>query len=646
MCGIAGLVTRGGVGEATLRRLASALAHRGPDGEGIFELAADGRSPFGIGLAHRRLAVLDPRSVGAQPMRSRSGRSVLVLNGEIYNHVQLRRRLPGFPWRTATDSEVLLELFEREGEALLPALEGIFAFAIVDTAARRIVLARDRLGVKPLFLRRGDDGGLVFGSELRTVLAAPGVSRRLDARAVSAYLDLGFVPAPSTMIEGVEKLAPGGLLVWQEGRAALSRWWTLPDADVDDAPRSWREGLWQRLVDAVRKELRSDVPVGCLLSGGVDSTLVTTLAVREAGRLPTFSVSFPEHAALDEGPDAAAVARALGTRHMLVEIRSADVGAVAAELVSSVDEPFADSSLLPTSVLARAARTEVTVALAGDGADELFAGYRRYRALRWLARLERVPEAMRRRLVAPLVGLLPDERTTRAGELGRRARKLLAAADLSPEAQALALARVVPAAEKLRLAPWLAPVEDAALASLRRLRAEARGRDELDTRLRVDLALGLPDDMLVKVDRASMSHGLEVRVPFLDARVVEHAARLPSHWKLRRGRSKAVLLDVFHASLPRGVRRRAKRGFDAPIGAWLRGPLRALAREALSPGALRQGGLLDPGAVDALLRAHDAGRADHAWTIWSLTVLSDWSRRHRVSAPAIADASAPRGSAA
>jgi asparagine synthase (glutamine-hydrolysing) len=357
-------------------------------------------------------------------MRSRSGRTVVVLNGEIYNHRELRRRLPGFPWRTGTDTEVLLELFEREGEAVLPLLSGIFAFAVLDVPARRRWLVRDRLGVKPLFWRRADDGGLAFGSELRAVLAAPGVPRRLDAAAVSAYLDLGFVPAPGTIVEGVEKLPPGHCVAWHEGRTRVARWWRLPVSARAEPPAGWREGLFQRLVDAVRLQLRSDVPVGCLLSGGVDSTLVTALAMREAGPLPAFSVSFPDHPALDEGAHAAAVARTLGARHRLVAVRARDVAEAGPALLASIDEPFADSSLVPMSLLSRAARGEVTVALAGDGADELFAGYRRYRALRWLRRFERLPAGVRHGVVAPLVALLPDERTTRRGELGRRARKL------------------------------------------------------------------------------------------------------------------------------------------------------------------------------------------------------------------------------
>lgn len=645
MCGIAGIVGRGGVSELSLRAMAKALAHRGPDGEGTWRIEPGPGRPFGVGLAHRRLAVLDPRDAGAQPMRSRSGRSAIVLNGEIYNHRELRRRLPGFPWRTGTDTEALVELWEREGEALLPALSGIFAFAVVDTASRSLHLVRDRLGVKPLFWRSAPGGGLAFASELRAVLAAPGAPPRLDARAVSEYLDFGFVPAPATIVDGVEKLPPGFLLEWRDGRARPRPWWTLPEAEAAPPAAGWREGLWQRLVDAVRIQLRSDVPVGTFLSGGVDSTLVTALAVREAGALPSFSVRFPETPALDEGPIAAAVARRLGTRHREVTVLARDVGEAGPGLLTSIDEPFADSSLVPMHFLSRASRSDITVALAGDGADELFAGYRRYRAARWLRRLDRMPGALRRRVVAPLVARLPEERTTRRGELGRRARKLLAAAALPPAAQALALARIVSAAEKLRLAPGLAPVAEASLERLLAVREAAGGRDELDVRLRVDLALGLPDDMLAKVDRASMAHGLEVRVPFLDHRLVEHVAALPSSLKLRRGVGKAALLDVFHATLPRVVRRRAKAGFDAPVGAWLRGPLRTLLRDALAPGALADGGLLDAGAVAALVREHETGVADHAWKLWSLLVLADWTRRHGVAPPVLAAGGSPPAAA-
>jgi asparagine synthase (glutamine-hydrolysing) len=634
VCGIAGVLARGAVEEPVLGAMAGALRHRGPDGEGTwrgasFEAAG---ARWQLGLAHTRLAVFDPTVAGAQPMVSRSGRTVVVFNGEIYNHPELRRRLPDFPWRTRTDTEVLLELLEAFGPAVLEDTNGMFALAWFDRAERRLWIARDRMGVKPVYVR-AHPGGVVFGSELSAVLAGPHFARRVDPEALSAYLDFGFVPAPRTLVAGVEKLPPGGLFHWHEGAGRTSRWWTPPRAgDAPGAAEGWRERLYGGLVDAVRLRLRSDVPVGTFLSGGLDSTLVTALAVRERAELKSFSVRFPESPALDESVHARAAARALGTRHVEVVVAGGDVEAALPELLARLDEPFADSSLLPVHFLSRAARQEVTVALSGDGADELFAGYRRYAADRWLARWHRIPRGARRAFLEPLLRGLGEERGTRRGELGRRARKVLDAEGLAPEARALSVARIFREAEKARLlGPAGEATRDVSLELLRQLRHREGGRDELDTRLRVDLALGLPDDMLTKVDRASMAHGLEVRVPFLDPRVVEVALALPSGLKLGRARGKRALREVFHAHLPAHVRRRRKAGFDAPLTGWLRGPLRTWMRDVLAPDPVRASGWLRSPAVTELLERHERGLEDHAWRLWSLAVLCDWTRRHAVT---------------
>ncbi|HTF35700.1 MAG TPA: asparagine synthase (glutamine-hydrolyzing) [Myxococcota bacterium] len=629
MCGIAGIVAWGTVEEADLSAMATALAHRGPDGEGLARCApfqAAGET-WQVGLAHRRLAVFDPTPAGAQPMRSRSGRTWIVLNGEIYNHHELRRYLGDFTFRTGTDTEVLLELIEALGiEGALQRTNGIFALAVWDDMERRLCLARDRLGIKPLFYSVSPSG-VRFASELRALLVGRGASRTVDPHALSEYLDFGFVPAPRTIVQDVSKLPPASLFIWSEGRHRVSEWWSLPAAPESAGQPGWREGLYTRLSDAVRLQLRSDVPVGCFLSGGVDSTIVTALAVREGGPLDTFSVRFPESPLLDEGEYARAVARSLGTRHHEVPLVAQDVLRAAPELLDGIDEPFADSSLLAVSLLSRFARRIVTVALSGDGADELFAGYRRYQATRWLARWQRVPTPLRVYVAEPMLRRMSEDRGTRRGELVRRARKVMACAELSPEAQALALARIFGAEQKRLLVPWLGEATEAGLHRMRDLRATARGRDELDTRLRVDLLLGLPDDMLAKVDRASMAHGLEVRVPFLDHRVVEYASALPSGLKLRGGRSKIALLEVFGSELPARVRRRAKAGFDAPIGAWLRGPLRGLVRDTLAPGPVSRAGWLSTDAVQELVDDHEGGRADHAWRVWSLLVLQRWLER-------------------
>ena len=634
MCGIAGILGRGPVDARRLEAMAAALRHRGPDGEGVWRSQAFSAagSTWQLGLAHTRLAVFDPGPAGAQPMRSRSGRTTLVFNGEIYNHPELRRRLPGFPWRTRTDSEVLLELLEAFGIRALDWTNGMFAFACFDAREGRLWIARDRLGVKPVYVRC-DAAGVAFGSELPALLAGSDVPRRVDPEALSAYLDFGFVPAPRTILEGVTKLPPGGLFEWRRGEACTRSWWSAPRPQVaTTAPGAWRESLYTALVDAVRLRLRSDVAVGTFLSGGLDSSLVSALAVRERPELRSFSLRLAEAPELDESAHARAAARALGTRHHEVVVTGGEVEAALPGLLAGLDEPFADSSWLCVHFLARAARREVTVALSGDGADELFAGYRRYGAERWLARWQRLPGPARRAVVAPLLRRLGEERGTLRGELGRRARKVLDAEGLTPEARALAVARIVREGEKLSLLGegLEGQTREVSLRLLRALRERERGRDELETRLRVDLALGLPDDMLTKVDRASMAHGLEVRVPFLDPRVVEVALALPSRLKLGPARGKRALREVFHAHLPAAVRRRRKAGFDAPLGGWLRGPLRPWLRDVLATRTGGVAGRLRPAAVHELLERHESGAEDHAWRLWSLALLCDWSHRHAV----------------
>ena len=629
MCGIAGALVRGSLRDETLASMGRALAHRGPDGAGRvrFEPFCRDGARWQAGFAHRRLAIFDPRAVGDQPMTSRSGRTTIVLNGEIYNHPELRRRLRDHPFRTGTDTEVLVELFERVGPALLPDLNGMFAFAVWDHAERRLWLARDRLGVKPLFVRAAADA-IVFGSELSAVLAGPGFSRRIDADALSSYLDFGFAPGPSTLLEGVEKVAPGECRSFDASGSTTTAWWRPPAAEAAPSDRSWREGLYADLVDAVRMQLRSDVPVGTFLSGGLDSTLITALACRERPGLRSFSVHFPEVPVVDESRYARAAAAALGTRHVEVAVTGDDARRIVPALVAALDEPLADSSLIPVQALSARARQEVTVALSGDGADELFAGYRRYQVDRWLDRWQRVPRRARHGIVRPMIERLGDDRSSRIGELDRRARKVLSVEGLDGAQRDLALARIFGAAEKRAL--LREPANDAA--SLEVLeRAGRDGRDALDRRLRADLRVGLPDDMLTKVDRGSMARGLEVRVPFLDTRVVERALAIPSRWKLSGGRSKRALHDVFGPTLPRVVRRRRKAGFDAPLGTWLRGPLREWLHDTLDGSRLRADGCFEPDPIERMRAEHDRGVADHSWRLYGLAVVSDWTRRVGVS---------------
>lgn len=647
MCGIAGAVGR--LAPDDLARLAtslgSAVRHRGPDGRGLW-VAPDA----GVALAHRRLAVVGLGEQGHQPMTSADGAVTVTFNGELYDHAQHRERLRdgGLRLRGGSDTEVLVELMARHGVVeTLPLVDGMFALAAWDRRRRRLVLARDRMGEKPLYWV-GGPRVVTFCSEARALAAVPGAGRELDRRALAAYLRRGFVTGDRGILDGVRRLPPGHwVAVDEDGRLdGPNAWWRA--ADVAEA--GWAAPLPRRqaadtvedaLRDAVRGMLVADVPVGAFLSGGVDSTLVCALAQQVSSRpVSTFTVGFDQpddgtaQAGVDESGAAAAVARALGTSHHTLRVGPTDAHEALAGVVAVHDEPFADPSAVPTALLCRAARRHVTVCLSGDGADEVLAGYNRYRATTGpLATVLRLPRPVRAGAAAALgavpargwdaVGrrapsalstrVLPSDLAVKAHKLGR----VLRAGDGAAAYDALAgvLAPDVLLAHPGDALGHGTPVPESPLpAGLSPLR-RAMLRDQLTT---------LPDDMLVKVDRASMAVALEVRVPFLHRAVVEAAARVADADLVARGRPKSLLREVVARHVPPQLVDRPKRGFDPPLGAWLRGPLRAATTDLLSADRLRRQGLLDPRPVSALVEQHLSGRRDHAYALWTLLVLQSW----------------------
>jgi len=627
MCGIAGLALNEGMADQPLRARAAAmgraLAHRGPDGEGSWSDEA-----AGVCLAHRRLAVIDLTEAGAQPMVSASGRLAMTYNGEIYNHRALRRMLEaeGATFRGHSDSEVLLEAWERWGEKrTLAALDGMFALAVWDRRERRLTLARDRFGVKPL-LWRADAEGLSFASELKALLADKACPRRIDPAALTAYLRHGAVPAPWTILEGVRKLEPGSLLRWSAGREPeLERWWS-PLAEALEAQDSLSDAPFETLVDeaegligdAVGRQMEADVPLGSFLSGGIDSALVTALMQERAGQtVDSFTIGFDD-AAWDESPYAASAARHLGTRHHTLMTTGEEALGLAAEIGSVYDEPFADSSQLPTLLLCRMVRGQVTVALSGDGGDEAFAGYARYGWARRIEAYRRAPASLRRGAAAaatPLPALLPaplGHKLQRAAALG--------AADDSVESYRQLLS-LTP--EPARLMTQSAEHQPEAW----RPEATAGLRSNLARMQTIDALSYLPDDILTKVDRASMSVGLEVRVPLLDHRLWSFAMRLPE--AARRtpgGAGKALLRAVLARRLPSGLFERPKAGFAVPLAQWLRSELKSWASDILASGGWRRSGLFNTLAVDRLWTQHQAGRYDHAPLLWTILMFECWRR--------------------
>ena len=620
MCGIAGVAIRDGglVDEGLVRAMTDVLAHRGPDGAGVH---VEGR----VGLGHRRLAIIDLSAAAGQPMAGADGRAWITFNGEIYNFRELRRELEslGHRFRTSSDTEVILAAYAAWGTECVSRLRGMFAFGIWDRERRRLFLARDRVGIKPLFYA-WDGRRLLFASELKAILQDPVVPRELNWAALRDYLTLLYVPAPRTIFRHVYKLPPGSslLLDLDHGDPQVGRYWRL--AFVPDRSRSeaeWLEGLRWHLEDAVRSHLVSDVPVGAFLSGGVDSSTVVALMARAGGSpVRTFSIGFDE-ADFDELAHARRVARRYATDHYEFVVKP-DALESLPRLAEQFDEPYGDASALPTYYVAKITREQVTVALSGDGGDENFAGYRRYaRALAFHERLDRGPG----RLAKPFFRLAAD--LWPAEMRGRGFLELLGADPVARYFRMVAYQ----SSETLRrlLTPEARANVEAEVdaAAFGRLAEESRAPDYVAALQYVDIQTYLPDDILTKVDRTSMLVSLEVRVPLLDHVLMEFVAAMPTSLKLRDGLGKLILKQAMAGDLPEETLQRRKMGFGVPLGAWFRHELADYTRAVLLGRRARERGLVDLDTVARLLERHRTGAADHSSCIWSLLCLEEWACR-------------------
>jgi asparagine synthase (glutamine-hydrolysing) len=634
MCGICGVMAIEGELHPALvrgvRAMNTAIAHRGPDGDGFYD---DGP----VALGHRRLAIID-RAGGAQPMSNEDGTCWIVFNGEVYNHRTLRPVLEarGHRFKTTSDTEAILHAYEEYGTGCLERLEGMFAFAIYDGRKRELLIARDRLGKKPLFYAMLG-GALHFASELGALRASPVWRGEIDLSALEGYLSLGYFLAPQTAYCGVSKLEPGCWLRIAQGRLTGGRYWDVQEFDTDTRPEpALVSDIEQTMRAAVHDRLESEVPLGAFLSGGIDSGLVVSFMAEALGdRLVTTSVGFAE-SAHNELEAAGITAQQFGAHHH-AEVIAPQLDEVFDDVVDGCGEPLADSSAIPTWYVSRSARRHVTVALSGDGGDETFAGYDfRYIPHAWEGRARRImPGTLGRRMAGWMANQWPRSpglpRPLRLGTIWDN----LARDPVSAYYLDLCFLKPNEARALLGIAPNDDPAQSPVYGAVTEPYRRCPSPDALQRAQYADLKVYMPNDPLVKVDRMSMAHSLEVRCPLLDRRLVEMAFRIPSSMKLKGRTGKVLLRQLARSRLPTQLASLPKRGFTVPIGEWITGPYQQAFRDEVLGSDARVASLLDTSAIRRTLAEHRPGMASHAYTLWAVWLLERWLRRSSVKTPAL-----------
>jgi asparagine synthase (glutamine-hydrolysing) len=627
MCGICGFVSFAGWSPTMLQSMNDAIFRRGPDGEGSLHSGT-------VGLAMRRLAIIDVVG-GAQPVYNEDRSVAVVFNGEIYNYKSLRDglRARGHQFRTHSDTEVLVHLYEERGADLVHELSGMFAFALWDAKKETLLLARDRLGIKPLFIAQLP-GGLLFGSEMKSLLATGLIPTELDWQALDQYLTYTFIPAPRTIYRAITKVSPGTIVtVGPRGDVTARRYWEVPDPEV--VPRTQAE--WITRIDAglrraVESHLVSDVPIGAFLSGGIDSGLVVAMMAAATERpVETFTVGFSDagQSFLDERVYARMIAQRYRLNHHEINVEP-HVSDIIQDIVSAFDEPFADDSVIPSYYVSQAAAGFVKVALTGLGGDELFGGYRRHFGLRVGDAYGRMPRWLRDGIVNPIVQRLPEPRTS-SDVIDHMKRFSRASSALSADRYQDSMSTLPPAERaRLYLRHAAAQVDFASTAeTLTQTFVGFRHGTSLERALKTDLRCYLSDDVLTLTDRLSMWHSLELRVPYLDHRFVEEVMSIPANLKIRRLSQKYILKQVAAKWLPAPVINHRKQGFEAPMARWLRGPLRSLMHDVLGDRIVQDAGIFDSGEIQRLISEHQTGVRKHSKVLFSLLMFQLWFDKHR-----------------
>jgi len=619
ICGIYGFKELAPASQDLVRAMAKVMVHRGPDDEGYY-------FDNSVALGMRRLSIID-LVTGHQPLSNEDGTVWTVYNGEIYNFPELKQRLQakGHAFLTQTDTEVIVHLYEEEGEDFVKRLNGMFAIALWDKKKKKLILVRDRLGVKPLHYLRFNDQ-LLFASEIKCLLQS-GCPREIDLEALSQYFTFEYIPAPRTIFRGIQKILPGQMLVIENGRMTVRPYW-----DVQFEPKSLKPGdenvlaeeIEQRLKESVRMRLISDVPLGVFLSGGIDSSSITALMSEvSTSAIKTFSIGFKEKS-FDELGYARTVASRLGTEHQEFVVESDLVKELVPVLMKYIDEPLADASIIPTYIISRLARRFVTVALAGDGGDELFGGYDTYKAYKVARLYRKVPRFIRTRIIKNMVSLLPATKKRLSFEF--KAKKFISGVEYPPEiANFIWWGAYAPSAQKNLFSPeFHAALERDPFSPIALHLRNCGARETLDRLAYLDLKLYLQDDLLVKVDRMSMANSLEIRVPFLDYTFVEFAATIPSSLKLKGLATKYILKKAMRDRLPKEILHRKKIGFDIPLGVWIKNELKDFVTSVLSPANLRKHNYFNAATIEKIMKEHFSGVHNHRQLLWPLIIFQYW----------------------
>jgi len=634
MCGICGILDFSGkaISEELLKRMTDSFSYRGPDDEGFF------LSPP-IGLGHRRLSIIDLSQAGRQPMCNEEGSLWLVFNGEIYDFNAHREYLlsKGHIFKSHTDSETIIHLYEEEGIDFLNRLNGMFALALWDVKKQTLLLARDRLGIKPLcYCLCGKR--FIFGSEIKAILCDDNIPREIDREALDLYMTLNHIPQPYTIFKDIRKLAPGHYLIAGKEGISVKPYWDIagrqtPSGDKkdDNETAEYKDRLFHLLESSVKRMLIADVPLGAFLSGGIDSSIIVALMARNSSRpVKTFSIGYHDIPSFDETGYAREVARLNNTEHSEFKLGYKDILETFPRVLEILDEPFADSSVIPTFIVSRNTRDHVTVALSGDGGDELFAGYRMYQAEKYARLYNLIPGFLRDKAISPFINSLPDARDKPWLEKARRIKKLIRGMNGPFAERFYNMREVFPFS--LRQEILKEPADrniylDYCRETVEKERDRFNG-DDINLMLYMDVKGLLNGDMLTKVDRMSMANSLEVRVPFLDHTVVEYIFGLRGDLKLKGRTGKRILLDTFKDLLPPSLLSRPKYGFEMPIGVWLRKDLRFLIDEYLGKGRIEKQGIFNYPVIERIIQTHMTFRRDTSWQLWNLIVFQHWHGRY------------------